>query len=43
MKPIHWFPNIVDMIFGDDKGSSAYANTIANGGKYLLPNKNKNG
>ena len=43
MKPIHWFPKIVDMIFGDDKGSSAYANIIANGGKYLLPNGNKNG
>ena len=43
MKPVHWFPDIVETIFGDDIGSSAYANIIASGGKYLLPNENKNG
>ena len=43
MKPVHWFPDIVEIIFGDDIESSAYANIIASGGKYLLPNENKNG
>ena len=43
MAPIHWFPDIVEVMFGDDKGSSAYANILTDWGKYVLPYGNKYG
>ena len=43
MTPIHLFPNIVEMILGNDNGSPAYVDIITNCGKYLLPYRNVNG
>ena len=43
MTPIYMFPNIVEIIFGNDNGSPGYIDIITNCGKYLLPYGNVNG
>ena len=35
--PFRLFPDIVEMILGNDNGSPAYANIITTCGNYLLP------
>ena len=37
MTPIHLFPNIIEMIFGNDNESPAYVDILDKCGKYLLP------
>ena len=35
--PILWFPRMIEWIFGEDKGSSIYANIGEVMGKWMLP------
>ena len=37
MTPFHYFPNIVEKIFGNGDGFSAYADILEKCGKYLQP------
>ena len=37
MTPAHWFPSIVKQIFGEEKGSSFYAITLQDTGRWALP------
>ena len=37
MAPIRWFPQVVEWIFGDDNGFSAYVNIELQLGELVLP------
>ena len=37
MAPIQWFPEIIEGIFGKEKGSLAYVNIAKELGRWLLP------
>ena len=39
MKPLHWFPEIVEWIFGNKNKISAYAEIMTELGKYMMPNQ----
>ena len=43
MTPVRLFPEIVEMIFGNENESPVYVNIITNCGKNLLPYGNVNG
>ena len=37
MKPIQWYPDVAELVFGDENGVSAYINVVKNIGTWLLP------
>ena len=37
MAPVRWFPQVVEWVFGDDNGFSAYAKTEIQLGELVLP------
>ena len=36
MKPIQWYPDVIELVFGDDNGVSAYINVANTIGRLLL-------
>ena len=41
MKPIQWCPDIIESVFGDENGVSAYINIAKTIGIWLLPQGSK--
>ena len=41
MKPIQWYPHIIELVFGDENGVSAYINVARNLGIWMWPQGNK--
>ena len=41
MKPIQWYPAIIELVFGDENGVSAYINVARSVGRWVLPQGNK--
>ena len=39
MKPLHWFPEIIQWIFGEENGFSAYVRIAEELGKCILPDQ----
>ena len=39
MKPVQWFPEIIQWIFGEDSGLAAYVWTTKIMGKWIMPNE----
>ena len=37
MKPIQWYPDVTELVFGDENGISAYINVLKIIGRWLLP------
>ena len=37
MKPIQWYPDVTELVFGDENGVSAYINVLKIIGRWLLP------
>ena len=37
MKPIQWYPDGTELVFGDENGVSAYINVLKIIGRWLLP------
>ena len=37
MEPIQWFPEVIELIFGEDNGSSDYADIAKYLGRMVLP------
>ena len=36
MKPIQWYPDVIELVFGDDNGVSAYVNVANTIGRWFL-------
>ena len=36
-KPIQWYPDVTELVFGDENGVSAYINVLKIIGRWLLP------
>ena len=41
MKPIQWCPDVIELVFGDENGVSAYINVAKTIGIWLLPQGRK--
>ena len=41
MKPIQWYPDVVELVFGDENRVSAYINVAKTIGIWLLPQGSK--
>ena len=41
MKPIQWYPDVIEIVFGDENGVSAYINVAKTIGTWLLPQGSK--
>ena len=39
MKPLHWFPEIVQWIFGKENGFTTYVTILGEASKYIQPNE----
>ena len=39
MSPVQWFPEMMQVIFGDDNGSTDYINIMKVLGRWMLPQK----
>ena len=39
MTPLRWFSDIMEMIFGEDKGFSVYVKTTEDLGRWVFPKK----
>ena len=37
MKPIQWYPDIIELVFGDENGVCAYVNIAQDFGIWLVP------
>ena len=37
MKPIQWYPDIIDMVFGDENGVSVFVSVFQDFGRWVLP------
>ena len=37
MSPLQWFPEVMQVIFGEDNGSTAYINIMKVLGRWMLP------
>ena len=37
MKPIQWYPDVTELVFGDENGVSAYINVLKIIDRWLLP------
>ena len=40
MKPIQWYPHVIELVFGDESEVSAYINVARSLGKWVLPQGN---
>ena len=36
MKPIQWYPDVIELVFGDDNGVSAYVNVANTIGRWFF-------
>ena len=41
MKPIQWYPNVLELVLGDENGVSVYVNVAKTVGIWLLPQGSK--
>ena len=41
MKPIQWYPGVIELIFGNENGVSAYINVAKTIGRWLLQEGSK--
>ena len=40
MKPIQWFPHVIELVFGDENAVSAYIDVARSLGRWVLPQDN---